>query len=223
MVQFFEWHDKKVLLTCFRKILHNYNLVKKCFAGCLQKHLKARVWANSDMQYISRLTELCMMQINNILGIIYNKVGAKKSMYFNPMDIGKFFKIIRRFFRHSTTQGRDSPLRLKLEQRIEKLRLEERFLLVPKNILEILDCAASFAKVKCKDYSHNQIMKSYSDIGLNIFIETCANVFALMQSIYAHWSKNPYFKELFYFHNILKCCKRIIIGLKGTPKSFFSK
>eukprot|EP00536_Pseudo-nitzschia_multiseries_P004259 jgi/Psemu1/9606/gm1.9606_g len=52
----------------------------------------ARVWVDSDMSQMSRRSQLATIESLFKKGMYYNKIGAKTTNCFQPMDIGPFFK-----------------------------------------------------------------------------------------------------------------------------------
>ena len=106
MGPFFEWYDTKVVLPYFRSLLDEYCNIPVDYDGALDEEVFARIHVDSDMQQIARLVDYVVMQRNYKLGLLFNKIGAKTTMCYQPMDVGIFFKII------NTNQDRVQPREL---------------------------------------------------------------------------------------------------------------
>ena len=92
MDQYFEWYDTNILYPYYRQLLEQYLGIPADQPTEFDEQFHARVYVDSDMQQISQLMQVAIMRRNFVLGMQYNKIGAKTTMNYQPMDLGKFFK-----------------------------------------------------------------------------------------------------------------------------------
>ena len=91
----FEWHGTQVVLTFFRSLSLDHYHTPVDYDSALGKDVFARIYIESETQQTARLVEHIIMQINYKLGPLINNIGANTTVCYQPIDVGKSFKIIR--------------------------------------------------------------------------------------------------------------------------------
>ena len=122
MDQFFEWHDNDVLCQYYRQLLEQNLGIPSNYPTEFDEKWDARVHVDSNMQKTSQLLKVSIIDKNCVLGMQCSKIGAKSTMNFQPIDLGKIFKFIKSKTRSITIQGKDYPLIKKMTTGLDKLQ-----------------------------------------------------------------------------------------------------
>ena len=132
---FFDWYDNTVVHPYYIPLLKKYTGLHIGDNGeGITEELAARVWCDSDMSHIARLTVLDILERNYQRGLYYLKIGAKTTGYYQPQDVGPFFKVIRCYSRHSTSVGITTPLKMNLVNGFNMLKASGQLVLSPRKL-----------------------------------------------------------------------------------------
>lgn len=222
MDQYFEWYDTNILYPYYRQLLEQYLGIPADQPTEFDEQFHARVYVDSDMQQISQLMQVAIMRRNYVLGMAYSKIGAKTTMNYQPMDLGKFFKCIKSKTRTTTTQGTDCPLRKVMIAGLADLQHQGLLILPKMKRLAITDCVASAPKIHGESYSPDSIKAAFVHCGFRNEIDACPDIHAVMQASNVPFSQNPNLKSLFLKH-ILDCTLQMSTSTIGIPESYFDE
>ena len=220
MDQYFDWYDTTVLYPYYRQLLEEYCGIPADQETEFDEEFHARVFVDSDMQQIAQLLQLAIMERNHRLGLQYNKIGAKTTMNFQPMDLGKFFKIIKYKTRTVTTDGTNCPLRKVMQAGCKTLHDDGRLMLSEKKRLAIIDCVSSSPQVKGAAYSSESVKASFIHCGFINSIDACPDIYAVMKASDVSFATNSNLQTLFLQH-IHDCTLQMKESTIGIPEKFF--
>ena len=80
------------------------------------------MWGDSNIPYPQQIMAPERVKVSMKRGIFFGKIGANITETLQPLDLGPFFKILKKSSRNMTAVGRERPLTIIVDITFKTLR-----------------------------------------------------------------------------------------------------
>ena len=124
---FFDWFNDNVTYPTIQSIRKKFNPMSSGNAveGQVPVDQEVCMWGNSDIPYLQQMTDPERIKLSISRGVYFAKIGAKITENAQPLDLGPFFKILKRSGRCMTSVGIETPLSILVDIIFKKLRKDK--------------------------------------------------------------------------------------------------
>jgi hypothetical protein len=156
-----------------------------------------RVWLDSDMEQIKQITNLEVAERNLRRGLTFAKIGAKFTGCVQACNRHVAFKIKRLASRTTTLKDKTTPLKLTLENGMQKLRQSGRLVISVRKRDVIADAAAMSPAMQGKAYDEEKNRASFVSAGfLDKGSQTCPDLDGIEASTNINFERNPHYRTI---------------------------
>ena len=136
---------------------------------------------------------------------MYVKIGAKVTACFQPMDVGVFFKLKKKYARILTAVDEESSLKRAVEGEFARLRDDGFFTCSGNRLRSIIDLTCCIPEIQSRSLSKDKVQDAYVSAGfMDAVSKTCPDLYGMMGATSIDFDRFPWKKELF-LDNVLKC------------------
>ena len=201
MAEVYEWYENEVVHKTARAIRRSYNpfdVSNDNEPSLVVSDVDAtRVWIDSDMEQIKRITDLEVAERNLNRGLTFAKIGAKFTGCVQACDRHPAFKIKRRGSRTTTVKDKETPLKLTLENGMQRLRRSGRLIISTRKKDVIVDTAATGPAMQGKAYDEEKNRKSFVSAGfLDEGSQTCPDLDGMEAATNINFERNPHLRTI---------------------------
>ena len=82
------------------------------------------MWGDSDIPYLQQMTSPERIKLSVARGVYFSKIGAKITETSQPLDLGPFFKVLKKAGKKMTSVDMETPLTLQLAIIFKNLKEE---------------------------------------------------------------------------------------------------
>ena len=161
MAEVYEWYENEVVHKTACAVRRAYNVFDVSDDNeqsdlVVSDADATRVWLDSDMEQIKRITDLEVAERNLRRGLTFAKIGAKFTGCVQACDRHVAFKIKRLASRTTTVKDKTTPLKLTLENGMQKLQQSGRLIISARKRDVIVDAAATGPAMQGKAYDEEK-------------------------------------------------------------------
>ena len=147
------------------------------------------MWGDSDIPYLQQMTSPDRIATSIKRGIFFAKIGAKITETSQPLDLGPFFKVLKKSGRHMTSVGMSSPLTILVDIIFKKMRREKVLVLAPLKENALKDCVSTAPIMFSSAFNKDSLTKSFVDSGmLDDKTKSCPDLNGLIRSFKIDWT-----------------------------------
>ena len=122
-------------------------------------------------------------------GVYFAKIGAKITETSQPLDLGPFFKVLKKAGRNMTSVGVESPLSILVDIIFSSLRKKKTLVLSTLKENALKDCINTSPDMIVASFSKDSLIKSFVSAGMiDDRTKTCPDMYAIIDSFKINWN-----------------------------------
>ncbi len=202
MAEFYEWYENEVVYPSACAVRRAYNVFDVSDDNEQSDRIvsdadASRVWIDSDMEQIKRITDLEVAERNLSRGLTFAKIGAKFTSCVQACDRHTAFKIKRNASRTTTVKDKMTPLKMTLENGMQKLQQSGRLILSRRKRDVIVDAGATGPAMQGKAYDEEKNRAAFVSAGfLDEGSQTCPDLDGIEAATNINFERNPHYRTI---------------------------